>query len=261
MPIEATSIPAVEKLAADLHDQPDYCLRPAQRMEYEEEASRLRSVAEAPDWQAGAAKIAAQQRYRQVLNTLRTQAPRPIDEPLRRDRVAKAADAVLNEVIRPAMLTKAEMRRNPAGAVGEFMRRENSPPIQRAIRTWQRAQFALEPNTPHDDHALVEKYRPEGAPVGAGYASYMGDAQIPGVFGFGPRARENWPLPDPQNTALEQARRAEQGQIDTTKAATAIAGGSDTSPGPKPKRAMSQAQLDALARGRANRAAKLAAGS
>jgi hypothetical protein len=255
---DPVTIPAVESLVADLHDQPEYCLRPHQRIEYEEEASRLRSVAEAPDWQAGAAKIAAQQRYRQVLNTLRSQAPKPIDEPMRRDRIAKGAQDVLDNVIRPSMLTKAEMRRNPAGAVGEFMRRENSPEVQRAIRTWQRAKFALEPDTPHDDHALVERHRPEGAPQG-GYGTFMADAQQPGVFGFGPQARENWPLQPPVNTALEQVRR-----VETAPIAIAFTDGAQMDPVPhpeKPKRQLSSAQAAALSRGRANRAAKLAAQS
>jgi hypothetical protein len=252
---DTVTIPAVESLAADLQDQPDYCLRPHQRVEYEEEAGRLRSIADAPDWQAGAAKIAAQQRYRQVLNVLRSQAPKPIDDTLRRDRVAKGANAVLNDVIRPSMLTKAEMRRNPAGAVGEFMRRENSPAVQRAIRTWQRARFALDPTTTNDDHALIEKHRPEGAPT-AGYGTFMADAQIPGVFGFGPQARENWPLDPPQNTALEQSRRAER----DTASIPSTGFEPDALPAvPKPKRPMSAAQAAALSRGRANRASNIAA--
>lgn len=228
-----SGIPVVEKLAADLHDQPEYCLRPHQRKEFEGEAQRLREVVQAPDWQAGQAKVAAQQRYRQVLDVLNKQAPRAVDDKARRDRIAKDSKEVLETVIKPAMLSRAEMRRNPAGAVGEFLKRENSPPIQRAIRTWQRAQFALEPDTEYDDHAFIEKHRPE-LPYGVhpiGTSTFMGDAQIPGVFAYGPLAKNNWPLPAPQNTAVEQVRRAES----------------------KPKRAMSEAQRAALAAGRAKR--------
>ena len=251
-PAADSGIPVVESLAADLKDQPDYCLRPHQRLEYEEEAVRLRSVAEAPDWQSGAAKVAAAQRYRKVLGVLRDQAPKPVEEPLRRDRIAKQADEVLKDVIVPAMLSKAEMRRNPAGAVGEFMRRENSMPIQRAIRTWQRAKYALEPDTTNDDHALVEKYRPE-FPAGYrpdGVATFMSDAQIPGHFGFSPQAKQNWPLPEPDNTALKQALKAEVLAEARQELAEAIAA-EKAEPAPKVKRKATPAQLAVLAAGRA----------
>ena len=125
----------VEQLRSDLKEQPEYCLRPHQRMEYEEEAARLKTVVDAPDWQAGSAKVMARERYKKVLQTLQSQAPRAIDEPLRRDRVARLSQEVLDTVIKPAMLTLTEMRRNPAGAVGEFLRRENSPEVQTAIRS------------------------------------------------------------------------------------------------------------------------------
>ena len=219
----------VTQLENELNEtkQPDHCFRPHQRVALEEEAERLKRTIDLPDSVTGTGKPHARLRYQQVIKMLAEQAPRAIEEPLQKDRIAKLRTEVLETVIKPSMLTKAEMRRNPAGAVGEFMRRENSPHVQKGIRQWKRAQFALEPTTMDEDHALVEKYRQEGTPYGT--SSFMPNAQIPGVFAQTPLAKEHWPLPAPETTAIEQIKTRE-------------------------KRVMGEAQKAALAAGRAKAA-------
>lgn len=225
--------------------QPEHCLRPHQRIEMEEEAGRLRKTLDLPDTVTGAGKPHARARYGQVIKMLADQGPRPIEEPLRRDAVSALHKSALEDVIKPAMLSRAEMRRNPSGAVGEFMRRENAPYVQRAIRAWKRARYALDPQTTDDDHALIEKHRPEGLPWN-GTSTFMGDAQTPGHIAMTPAAKENWPLGEPTAaTAVQQvvARETREQQAKT----------------PKPKRQVSPGVLAALAAGRAARKANIAA--
>ncbi len=244
----------VSELENNLKDQPDHCLRPHQRISLEEEAVQLKGTLSLPDSITGAGKPHARERYSKVVKMLAEQAPRAIDSPLKKDEVDKQHKQVLNEVILPAMLSRAEMRRNPAGAVGEFMRRENSPYVQRGIRAWKRARFALEPQTQDDDHALIEKYRPE-VPHGTPFAqsTWLADSQVPGVFAMTPQAKENWPLPAPTNTAIEQVRQAE---VAKDIAEVEVDNGEN---GRKGIPVVSTAQRDALAAGRVKLAAKRAA--
>jgi hypothetical protein len=123
------------------------------------------------------------------------------------------------------------MRRNPAGAVGKFLRSENSPQVQDAIQQWKRAQLALEQGNPDPDLANVERFRPEVHIPGQA-ATYMANAQIPGHFAMSPQAKANWPegLPE-QGTAVSPLKQAQ-------------------------KREMTEAQKAGLAKARAARLAK-----
>ena len=198
---------AVQQLEALLHDQPQAPLRPRQMVEYRDEMDRLEGIANAPAWQGGD-RGAARIRYNHVKRIVAEQAPKPLD-PIRRDQVAKLSQEVMDTVIRPAMLPRSEMRRNPAGAVDLFLRRENAPAIKKAIKHWKRARFAIEPDTDRSDWANIEPFRPEGMP--AGVSTFMADAQIPGVFAMSPQAKDNWPLGDPTAaTALAQVQQREK---------------------------------------------------
>lgn len=197
----------VAQLQALLHDQPHNPLRPAQRQDYDAEAQRLREMVNAPPFvPVNRGKV--RQQLQRLEASMGAQVPKPIEESDRKDRVAKLAKQVLEDTIRPAMLTHEEMRRNPAGAVDAFRKRENSRAIKTAILTWKRAQWALEPECPESDYTNLERYRPTMPLTGA--ATFMANAQIPGVFAMTPQARAQWPLGEPTaDTALAQAKRAE----------------------------------------------------
>ncbi len=224
------SDPVVQQLAQALKDQPANPLRNHQVEEYTRERDRLQAIVGAPAYVPGSRGVAAKQ-ARELDALMERQVAKPLSGD-RKDQVAKLADEVMDKVIKPALLPREEMRRNPAGAVGKFMRQENSKPVKQAIQQWKRAQLALEPGNEDPDLANVERFRPELIHATGGVGTFMPGAQIPGNFAMTPLAKENWPLGEPQvDTPLKQAQ----------------------------KREMSEAQKAALAKARASAAAKRAA--
>lgn len=104
------------------------------------------------------------------------------------------------------MVPHEEMRRNPVGAVDRHMKHERANK-DRALKI-KNLLILLNPDSDEQDLCNLEKYRPHIAlPNGA--ASFMGDAQIPGVFGMTAQAKENWPENMPEygtvNSPLKQA--------------------------------------------------------
>lgn len=217
------STPALAELETLLHDQPKAPLRPTQVEEYEGELRRLGALAEGRDqegqarpWMPGNRGM-AQQTIHRIRRTLQDQAPKPIPEAARRDRVARLTTQVIEETIRPALLPAAVMRRNPSGAVGAFMRQEMSRPIKQAILTARRGLRALEPDNPDPDYCNMERFRPSGE-RGDGASTFMADAQIPGNFAMTPLAKAQWPLGEPTvPTALTQVKAAEVAQAAPAK--------------------------------------------
>lgn len=195
----------------DATGQPKNPLRGHQRKAYAEERERLREIVTAPAYVTGADRGRANRRFRELDGMLQTQAPRQIDDATRHNAVNSLAKRVLDEVIVPALLPREIMRRNPTGAVDQFLKRENAKPVKHAIQTWKRAMFALDPTTDDRDHANLEKYRPELGTQGT--TGFMTDAQIAGHFAFGPRAAANWPAAMPPqgtvNSALAQVQARE----------------------------------------------------
>ena len=179
---------AVKKLKDVLSDQPVNPLRNHQVQEYRQEAARLQATVNAPSY-VNVDRGAASERYNQVNRVLSEQAAKPLRD---KDTVAKLADEVLENVIRPALVPQEEMRRNPAGAVGKFLRTENSREIQESIQQWKRAKLALEPDSDDPDVANVEVYRPQLHVPGQA-ATFMAGAQIPGQFAMSAQAKANWP--------------------------------------------------------------------
>jgi hypothetical protein len=196
---------AVQQLKTLLHDQPESPLKPSQVAEREQEMVRLESMVRAPGY-VGGDRSGAAKKAREIRASLERFAPKVITDQ-RRDQVAKLAQAVLDENIRPALLPRAVMQRNPAGAVGQFSKRELSPQFKDAVYTWRRAKRALDPNDMDPDATNYEVYRPEGGTPGA--SSFMVDAQLPGNFAMSNQAKANWPLGEPTiDTPLKQAQRA-----------------------------------------------------
>lgn len=199
---------AVTQLADALKDQPKNPLRNHQVEEYQAEATRLTQIVQAPAYVTGVNRGDANKRARDVQRIIDTQVAKPLTG-AHKDKVAALAQEVMETVIRPALLPREEMRRNPAGAVGKFIRQENSRPVQQAIQHWKRAQLAVEQGNPDPDLANVERFRPELMQPGA--STFMVGAQIPGNFAMTPQAKENWPLGEPQvDTPLKQAQRKER---------------------------------------------------
>lgn len=205
------STDAVQKLEAALTDQPANPWRPPQTAGYQEERERLAKFVQAPAYVPGD-RSAATSRLRQLDKMIAEQAPRRIEEPIRANQVHQLAKEVLETELRPALLPRSVMRRNPAGAVNHFQRQENSKAFKRSLRAWKRARWALDPDGP-SDHTNIEIYRPEGEGPG-GTATFMPDAQIPGNFAMSPQAKANWPLGEPtMKTALQEAIEREQASI------------------------------------------------
>ena len=228
---------ATKQLETLLHDQPLNPMRPNVRRELEDERDRLRTIVTAPVWQTGADRGQATKRFKQIEKTLANQAPKAVTG-ARQDQVKAACDEVLGE-IREAMLPQSVMRRNPAGAVDEFRRREGSKAVKRKISQWKRGMWALDPTNEDSDYTNLERFRPSGLNEN-GVSTYMLGAQIPGKFAMSPQAKDNWPLgPPTADTALKQVQRAE------TSTTTM-------------KREMSDKQKAALLRAQAARRAKIA---
>ena len=198
---------SVKQLEHALSNQPANPLRNHQVQEYEGEAKRLRDITTAPAYVTGVDRGAAAKRSREVEKAIAQQAAKPLTG-VERDKVAKLAAEVLERDIRPALLPREEMRRNPAGAVGRFLKEENSPPVQHAIQQWKRAQLAIESGNPDPDLANIERFRPEKIHDTGGVSTFSAGAQIPGNFAMTPQAKENWPLGEPTvDTPLKQSKR------------------------------------------------------
>ena len=201
---------AVKQLEHALKDQPANPLRNHQVEEYTQEADRLNGIVSAPAFVTGANRGVAAKRARELNQLIERQVAKPL-QGAKKDDVARLAHEVMEGTIKPALLPREEMRRNPAGAVGKFLRQENSKPIKQAIQQWKRAQLALEPDNPDPDLANVERFRPELIHATGGVGTFMPGAQIPGNFAMTPRAKENWPLGEPKvDTPLKQAQKRER---------------------------------------------------
>ncbi len=188
---------AVEELESLLSDQPATPLRPHPVENYKEEKVRLDAIVNAPPFVDGDRSVAFN-RSRKITDLLDKQAPRTITDPARLNRVNRLTTEILETVIKPAMLSRAVMRRNPPGAVDAFMRRENSKIVKRAKIAWKRARWALDPTNDNKDFTNLEIARPEGTPGQT--SSFMAEAQIPGFVAMSEQAKANWPLGEPKAT-------------------------------------------------------------
>ena len=136
--------------------------------------------------------------------------------PLTKDQqdAAYKREQELTAFIKEGMLTQEEMRRNPVTAVDRHMKWEAAK--KSAILEWKNLRILLNAEAKEQDLANVETLRPSQAATSGMLASssFMPDAQIPGVFGMTPLAKQNWPEGMPEygtaNSALAQATAREQ---------------------------------------------------
>lgn len=151
--------------------------------------------------------VASNQRIRDIDRQLEDQSPLPYVTPDTRDALHNRVEQ-LNAEIREGMLSREEMRRNPPGAVDRHIRWERAN--KNKILERKNLLRQLEPDSDARDLANIEMIRPETA-MPNGTATFMADAQIPGIFGMSPQAKANWPqgFGENVNSALEQVKQAQ----------------------------------------------------
>ena len=246
-------IAVVERLKEELRDQPANPLRLHQVQEYQGELTQLAGQAEGRDLDGvkrdflAGAKGAARRRIQQIEKVLADQTAKKVTGE-RANQIHADVKETLETVIRPAMLPRSALRRNPPGAVGHLLRTEFNPAFKDAVLAVKRGLRALDPDNADPDFTNMERFRPEGLNPD-GTSTFMADAQIPGAFAMTPAAKANWPLGPPTvETALAGAKRRAAREAPAAPAKQADA----------TKRPRTAAQIAAVERMKAGLAAKLA---
>lgn len=195
-----------EQVPSALNSPSGNILRPAQMAEHYNDLQVAKSDLENPKIQD---KGAVRQRVGNLQRQYESQAPRPITDGSTKDALAKEAQTLLGEIL-PGMLSKEEMRKNPAGSVDKHLRWERAN--KQKIMRWKKIRCVLNADTsdPHTwdrDAANLEQYRPDGP-----QDKFRADAQITGKMTFGNVPEENWQQAfgsvQPETSALAQAKRA-----------------------------------------------------
>lgn len=214
MSAAVTMSPAATELESLLSDQPAMPFKPHQIAAYEDEERRLTAIATGRDlegapaaWLPGDRGMAQRQR-RNVAQMRERNAPKPIAGD-KANRVYALVTQVIDQDVKPALLPREVMWRNPAGSVGAYNRGENHPVVKRTILAVKRALRALDPTNADPDFCSMERFRPTMATPGAA-ASFMPGATIPGNFAMTSVAREHWPLGEPTaRTAVSEVLERE----------------------------------------------------
>jgi len=142
-------------------------------------------------------------RIARLQNALVTQSP-PELPGAAKDKLYKESKA-LEDKLRQGMPSREEMRKNPPGTVGEWMRYEKAN--KKDILKWKNIQQMLDPTSDDPDLSNVERLRPNGA-----QDRFRADAQITGQMTYASVPEENWKMAlgeGPQNTALKQVERVQ----------------------------------------------------
>lgn len=219
-------------------------LRHHQREELHGEIETMESMM--PNLKTPTDRGEVSKRLKRLKQTLETQSPRELSGEAK-DRLYRESKE-LEASITQGMLSQEEMRKNPAGSVGQHMRWERHN--KSSILRWKNIQQMLEPSSDDPDLSNFERFRPNGTT-----GRVRLDAQIPGKMSYLNVPQENWDMAfqgaGPTNSALQQAKRVSE-QVQTQPVET------------KRKRFMSEeAKLQAresLARAREIRKARIAQG-
>lgn len=203
--MEIATLTHTDQLPSALDDPKGNLLRPTQL------ADTLQDIKSAED-QLKDPRVQDKGAVRTRLTNLRkqyeAQAPRPLTNPIMKDKLAAEAQKLLDEIT-PGMLTQEEMRKNPAGSVDKHMRWERAN--KKKILRWKKLQCVLnaDQSDPHSwdrDAANLERFRPSGA-----MDRFRTDAQISGKMTYGNVSDEHWSQTfgstHPENSALNQAKR------------------------------------------------------
>jgi hypothetical protein len=161
-------------------------------------------------------KGVVRQRMKRVEESYHAQAPKPITDPIVRDKVAKRINQ-LEEQIKVGLPTAEEMRKATSATVEQHRKWErlNKP----AINEWRNLLRQLntdtsDPSTHDRSIGDIERLRPLSA-----QDRLRTDGFITGKMSYGSVPQENWDaiFPEPQNTALKQAERVQEEKAEKPK--------------------------------------------
>ena len=195
-----------DQLPSALNNPAGNLLRPAQMAEHYNDLQVAKADLENPKVQD---KGAVRQRVGNLQKQYESQAPRAITDGAVKDALAKEADSLLAQIL-PGMLSKEEMRKNPAGSVDRHLRWERANKAK--IMRWKKLRCVLnadesDPHTWDRDAANLEVFRPDGP-----QDKFRADAQITGKMSYGNVPEERWKQAfgtvHPETSALAQAKRA-----------------------------------------------------
>jgi hypothetical protein len=233
-----------------LHSNTNY-LRPEQVREMKDEATSIDETLANPVTRALIDDPGEMVRTRQRLEKqIETQSP-PKLSPEDRDAAARELGEVTDR-IREGMPTAEEMRKMPPGAIGKHRSWESRHKDD--VLRYKRLQIMLNPESTDPDLCNIEKLRPRSNTLN------LDNALIPGSEVYLPNGpvrssnhasdedRDRW---DRELKEMQDRERAHRQEIETLRAQIAE---SEKPPEKKPRPPKTQAQLDALAKGRAKAA-------
>jgi hypothetical protein len=211
---EAASVHNVTDKRGKLKTKATRWLRKKERESKEEERDRIKAQLSYTGPGAGSAdqKANAAKWMHHLDEDLEDNSPPPLTKD--QQDAAYKREQELTAFIKEGMLTQEEMRRNPVSAVDRHMKWEAAK--KSAILEWKNLRILLNAEAREQDLANVETLRPSQAATSGMLASssFMPDAQIPGLFGMTPLAKQNWPEAMPEygtvNSPLAQAAAREQ---------------------------------------------------
>jgi hypothetical protein len=178
-------------------------LRHHQREEYKGEIEAMTEMI--PQLKTPQDRGDVQRRLGRLKQSLEAQTPAEITGAMKDRLQAHATE--LEQKITSGMLSSEEMRKNPAGAVGQHMKWERANKSD--ILKWKNIQQLLEPTSDDPDLSNFERLRPNGA-----QDRVRVNAQIPGKMSYGTIPQQNWDQAfegqGPSNTALQQAKRVQK---------------------------------------------------
>jgi hypothetical protein len=211
---EAASVHNITDKRGKLKTKATRWLRKKERESKEEERDRIKAQLSYTGPGAGSAdqKANAAKWMHHLDEDLEDNSPPPLTKD--QQDAAYKREQELTAFIKEGMLTQEEMRRNPVSAVDRHMKWEAAK--KSAILEWKNLRILLNAEAREQDLANVETLRPSQAATSGMLASssFMPDAQIPGVFGMTPLAKQNWPEAMPEygtvNSPLAQAAAREQ---------------------------------------------------
>lgn len=144
-------------------------------------------------------------RLKRLQQSLVAQSPTELPGELK-DKLYQESRAIETD-LQSGMLSQEEMRKNPAGAVGQHMRWERAN--KKKILRWKNIQQMLDPSSDDPDLSNFERFRPVGA-----IDRLRTDAQISGHMSYGNVPQARWDLAfegkGPTNSALQQAQRVQE---------------------------------------------------
>ncbi len=175
-------------------------LRHHQREEWQGEIDSMESML--PSLKTPQDRGEVNKRMKRLKEGLHKQSPQELDGAAK-NKIYKASKQ-LEDKIRQGMLSREEMRKNPAGSVGQFMRHEKAN--KKEILAWKNMQIMLDPTSNDPDLANIERIRPNGA-----QDRLRTDAQITGHMTYQNIPDEKWDMAfegkKPENTALAQVKK------------------------------------------------------